>query len=156
MARLNDDDREKILADWHTGQFSVRELGARHNIGKTTIAKLVQGIDPKHKDKVDTLVAVKTALAQENGQEVDSVNRIVDEKTRHLQFLHNATLKNISNMAKKLGENATIKEHKYAQEAIHKAGQTLGVVEQFAKSGDVNVNTQTNVGIQTITRKIVD
>jgi hypothetical protein len=156
MARLTDDDRENILADWHTGQFSVRELAIRHKIGKTTVANLVQGIEPKHKDKVDALVSVKTALAQESGQEVDSVNRVVDEKTKHLQFLHNATLKNISVMAKKLNEDASVKDHLDAQNAIHKAGQTLGVIEQFAKSGDVNVNTQQNVAIQTITRRVIE
>ena len=156
MARLTDKDRELVLADWHTGQYSVRDLGNRHNIGKTTIAKIVQGIEPKHKDKVDTLVSVKTALAQESGQEVDSVNRAVDEKTRHLTFLHIATIKNISVMAKKLNEDATILEHKTAQDAIHKAGQTLGVIEQFAKSGDVNVNATAGAIAQSSSRTLDD
>lgn len=155
MARLTDEDKEKILADWHTGQFSVRELGARHNIGKTTIAKLVQGIEPKHKDKVDALVSVRTALAQESGQEVDSVYRAVEEKTRHLQFLHNATLKNISVMAKKLNESATIKDHKDAQDAIHKAGQTLGVVEQFA-SQNISVNATAGAVASAPTQIIIE
>lgn len=37
-----------------------------------------------------------------------------------------------------------------------KASLTLGINQRHAPKGDVNVSTQTNVGIQTITRKIVD
>lgn len=140
MARLTDEDRENILADWHTGQYSHSELGKRYNTSHVTIGKICKGIEPKHADKVTAQIAIKTALADESYKEVTAIERVVDEKTRHLQFLHNATLKNISVMAKKLNEDATIQDHKQAQEAIHKAGQTLGVIEQFAKSGDVNVN----------------
>ena len=139
MARLTDEDRENILADWHTGQYSHSELGKRYNTSHVTIGKICKGIEPKHADKVTAQIAINRALMDESYKEVTAIEKVVDEKTRHLQFLHNATLKNISVMTKKLNENATIQDHKQAQEAIHKAGQTLGVIDQFAKSGDVNV-----------------
>lgn len=47
-------------------------------------------------------------------------------------------------------------DYKNIQDTIDKASITNNTNDRHAKSGDVNVNTQTNVGIQTITRKIVD
>ena len=145
MAKLTDDLKSSILADWHTGHFSLRQMELKHNIGRTTISKIVKGITPKHKDKVDTLIAIKTELSKEVDKEVDSVDKVVAAKTKHLQFLHNATLKNISVMVKKLDEDATIQDHKTAQDAIDKAGQTLGVIERFAPKQDINLtNAQQN------------
>lgn len=45
---------------------------------------------------------------------------------------------------------------KNIQDTIDKASVTNNTNDRHAKSGDVNVNSQTNIGIQTITRKIVD
>jgi IS30 family transposase len=141
VARLTNEDRENILADWHTGQYSHSELGKRYNTSHVTIGKICKGIEPKHADKVTAQIAIKTALVDESYKEVTAIAKAVDEKTRHLQFLHNATLKNVSVMSKKINEDMSVAEHKMAQETIHKAGQSLGVIDQFAKSGDVNVST---------------
>lgn len=156
MARLTDEGRENILADWHTGQFSHSELARRYNTSHVTIGKICKGIEPKHADKVSAQIAIRTALAEESFKEVTAIERIVTEKTKHLQFLHNATLKNISTMAKKLNESASIDDHKKAQDAIHKAGQTLGVIDQFSSQ---NINVNTTAAVQTITkiqREIID
>lgn len=154
MARLTDEDRENILADWHTGQYSHSELGKRYNTSHVTIGKICKGIEPKHAEKVTAQIAINTALADESYKEVTAINRAVEEKTRHLQFLHNATLKNVSVMSKKINENTSIDDHKKAQETIHKAGQTLGVIDQFAKSGDINV--QANAIAQSKSKTLSD
>jgi len=52
--------------------------------------------------------------------------------------------------------NLTPSDYESIINAADKASLTLRVNQRHAKSGDVNVNAQTNVGIQTITRKIVD
>jgi hypothetical protein len=148
VARLTDEDRENILADWHTGQYSHSELGKRYNTSHVTIGKICKGIEPKHADKVTAQIAIKTALADESYKEVTAIERVVDEKTRHLQFLHNATLKNVSVMSKKINEGMTVAEHKMAQDTIHKAGQTLGVVEQFSTQ-NINVNATANAATVT-------
>mgnify|MGYP001767020989 CR=1 FL=1 len=155
MARLTDEDRENILADWHTGQYSHSELGKRYNTSHVTIGKICKGIEPKHADKVTAQIAIRTALADESYKEVTAVNKAVEEKTRHLQFLHNATLKNVSVMAKKIDEKTTIDDHKKAQDTIHKAGQTLGVVEQFS-SQSINVNATAGAVASAPTQIIIE
>lgn len=110
MPRLTEDQKEQILAEWHTGQFSVRDLARKYKTSHTTVGKIVKGLEPKHKEKVDALVAVKTALAEESCQEVDAVNRVVEEQTRHLMMFQNAALKNqkmadeLLNQASSFGE----------------------------------------------------
>ena len=61
-----------------------------HKTSKTTISNITQGLTPKHKDKVDTIVAVKTELYEESGQEVDAVNREIEERTKHLILFQNS------------------------------------------------------------------
>ena len=94
MARLTDDQRELILADFHTGQYTIRQLASMHKIGKTTISNITKGIKPKHKDKVDTIVAVKTELYEESGHEVDAVNREIEERTKHLVLFQTSAARN--------------------------------------------------------------
>lgn len=154
MARLTDEDRENILADWHTGQFTQSQLGRKYKTTHVTIGKITKDIEPKFKDLVTTQIAIDTQLAGESYKEVTAVREIVTEKTKHLQFLHNITIKNVSTMAEKIDKNMTIYDHKTVQDTVHKAGQTLGVIEQFAPKMEVtNMNAQQNKETKVITVK---
>ena len=53
MARLTQDTKDKILADFHTGYFSIRQLADKYETSHTTVNKLTKGIEPKHKTKVE-------------------------------------------------------------------------------------------------------
>jgi hypothetical protein len=116
------------------------------------VNKLVKNIGKEDEEIVNAGVAYRTALSQKDEHSVNAIEAAVNEKTKHLLFLHNATLKNISVMAKKLNESASVRDHLDAQNAIHRAGQTLGVIDQFARGGDVNVNTtaavQNNITVE--------
>jgi hypothetical protein len=153
---LSKNEIAALIADHKTGQFSQRELARRYNISPAYVNKVVKNIPKEDEELVNAGIAYRTALAQRDEQSVNAIENIVNEKTKHLQFLHNATLKNISVMVKKLNEEATVKDHLDAQNAIHKAGQTLGVIDQFAKSGDVNVNATAAVQNNNITVEFVD
>ena len=94
MARLTQDTRDKILADFHTGYFSIRQLADKYETSHTTVNKLTKGVEPKHKAKVDTIVSIQSDLAEESFQEVYSVNQVIEERTKHLIFFQNAAIKN--------------------------------------------------------------
>ncbi len=109
MARLTDDDRELILADYHTGHYTIRELAVKHDVGKTTIANLCKDIEPKNRTNVDTLIAVHVDMAEQSGQEVDSIKQVVDKKTEHLKLINdNATL--LANLVPKIVKTYTVKK----------------------------------------------
>ena len=143
MARLTDNDRKLILADYHTGHYSVRELAQKHSVGKTTVAKMVKDIEPKNKDKVDTLVSVHTELAEQSGQEVDSVSRLVDEKTKHLKLINDNSTKLANKLAMMADQIEDAQDLKSLVDANDKLSLTLKVNERHAprQVTAVQVNT---------------
>ena len=94
MARLNDDQREKILADFHAGK-SQRELAKRYEVSPATINSLCKGIEPKNIDKVNALTRIKTELAEQTEHEVNAVQKEVDERMRHILFFNSAAIRNV-------------------------------------------------------------
>lgn len=94
MAKITGEIREKILADFHTGAYTARQLGDKYGVSHVTIVKITKGLVPKNKEKVTALIAIKSELAEQNYQEVTSVNEVVDEATKHLIFFKNAALRN--------------------------------------------------------------
>lgn len=157
MARLTKAEKEHILADYHTGQFSIRALAIKHTIGKTTIANLVKDIKPKNKDNVDILVAVHTELSEQSGQEVDSVKQIVDKKTEHLKLINdNATL--LAGKIKTLAENPknTSYDVKTLVDANDKLAITLKVADRHAPKIDVTQMQQNNTSQATTVNIIED
>lgn len=94
MGKITDEIKEKILADFHTGAYTARQLGDKYKVSHVTIVKITKGLVPKNKEKVTALIAIKSELAEQNYQEVTSVNEVVDEATKHLIFFKNAALRN--------------------------------------------------------------
>ena len=94
MARLNDEQRDKILADFHAGK-SQRELAKRYEVSPATINSLCKGIEPKNLDKVNALTRIKTELAEQTEHEVNAVQKEVDERMKHILFFNSAAIRNV-------------------------------------------------------------
>ena len=94
MAKITDKIREKILADFHTGFFSIRQIAERAGVSHVAVHKIVKGLTPKFKEKINAEVAFKAELADENLQQINSVNEVISEATKHLIFFQNAALTN--------------------------------------------------------------
>ncbi len=152
MARLRDNDKKRLIADVSTGQYSVRELAKKYGVSNATIQKYKIEMDTESEQLVNAGIAYRQGLARiSEPEKVNAIVNAVDEKTKHLQFITNATLKNLSSMAKKISEKTTIIEHKIAQDALDKGAITLGVAERHAKSqiGIQNNNAQqTNLEVK--------
>ena len=141
MPTIPDDIRERILADWRTGEYSIRALAIRHDVSAAYVGKLVKGVPKDLGEIVNAGIKFRSALLQENRQVGDAVTKIVDEKTRHIAFFANATVKNVSLMMEKIGAKTSIDEHKTAQEAILKGKETvLGKSPETA----IQINNQVN------------
>ena len=59
MAKITDKIREKILADFHTGFFSIRQIADRAGVSHVAVHKIVKGLTPKFKEKINAEVAFK-------------------------------------------------------------------------------------------------
>ena len=100
MARLNDEQRAKIMAEFHAGK-SQNELAKRFEVSPATINKLCKGIEPKNIEKVNTLTRINTELAEQSEYEVNAIHSEVADRTRHVLFFNSAAIKNVQqSMAK--------------------------------------------------------
>jgi hypothetical protein len=145
MAKLTQHDKELILADFHTGQFTQRELALSYKVSVAVINKIVKGLKPKHTEKVNTQVSILSALSGESEQEVKAINKAVQEKTKHLQFFQNSALKNQAIANKKLNDSMPIHElESHSRITQRNKDSVLG------KQPDTVIN---NANIQSVVKK---
>ena len=97
MGKLTDKIKEQIIADYKAG-ISQNQLAKSYKLSPATINKLCKNIPQENIEIVNTLVntaiATNRALEGKSQIEVNSIERIVDEKTRHLLYFQNAALRN--------------------------------------------------------------
>ena len=95
--KLTDKTKEQIIADYKAG-ISQNQLAKNYKLSPATINKLCKNIPQENIEIVNTLVntaiATNRALEGKSQIEVNSIERIVDEKTRHLLYFQNAALRN--------------------------------------------------------------
>lgn len=139
-------DKEQLVIDWRTGEYSMPDLSKKYKVSVATVHKHVSGVVKDLGVLVKENVQAKQQLAALSEKEVKKVNELVDEKTKHIQFFNNATLKNISVMTKKINSDTSIQDHKAAQDAIRLGRETvLGKTPDTA----IQINNNTNTNLKT-------
>lgn len=82
MARMTQTEREQALADFHTGQFSARDLAERYGVNHTTIVRLVKGAKPKNKKAVEKIAK---NLAVELAAQTSQIKKITPIEARAVE-----------------------------------------------------------------------
>jgi len=118
--RNSKETKATAIAHWKSGR-SQRWIADTLDVSPASINSWVKGIAQDNAEIVNTQVAVKEKLSLLSEQELNAVTEHVDERTKHIQFFTNATLKNVSLMAKKLTVATTILEHRQAQATLKDA-----------------------------------
>lgn len=130
------------------GGASLSEIETKTRIGRSTVSKKAKLLGWEKGINQQIIVDESNALAKKstlNQQQLNFHDEQVDIRTKHLQFIHNASLKNASVMMKKINSNTPIIEHKMAQETINKAGEALGVIDKGGSQVNIsNTNAQQN------------
>ncbi len=93
MAKLTDDIRQKILAEWKVGKTQNR-LAKDFNVSPATVNKLCKGIAQTNIDLVNTQTLIDTDLASKSEYEVNAIRTEVDFRTRHLIYFQNSAMRN--------------------------------------------------------------
>lgn len=152
MARLTDEQKEDLLADYHTGIYSKNELAKRYNTSHTTVNKMTKGLEPKHKDKVSTLSTIKAELAEESFKEVSAVETAVDEQTKHLIIINNNATKLANKLNNMTDEIDTADDLKKLVDANDKLAITLKVADRHAPKTVVNTGEvqETNNNLEVV------
>ena len=148
-------DKDKIITDWRTGAYTERSLAAKHKVSQSTIHQIVAGIEKTLEPVIIKQIEAKQELAQLSNQEIITVNQIVDERTKHIQFFNSLTTRNLSMMADKLSAETSLLEHRIAQAAIKDGKETvLGKTPDTAIQ--INNATGGQEGVTEIRRTIID
>jgi len=144
-------DREALLADYHTGQYTQRELADKHKISAATVNSITRGLDKK----TEQLVNKKVDIIQEsNGlseQELNAVERAVSFKSKLLADIERFSNKAINKASELLDASDAGSDFKAIVEGVDKLTVMTKINDRHAKPANVQQNTQNN-NEKTITR----
>jgi len=137
MARksLSNELKEKIIADFLTGQFTQRDLADEYEVSLGVVNKLTKGKDKTNEQIVNALITAEQALDGQNEQNVRAVRSIVNSKIKALRYLHAASLKNV---------RAAMQAECIAQVDFKNRGQTIQYAEAVINPKNPNLNMQFN------------
>lgn len=145
MARLTEETKELIYADYHTGQYTNRELAKKYNTSHVTIGKMVKELEPKFKEIVTTQVAINRDLEDASYQEVTSINKEVTKLTKYTNLVNKVQEKALNKADTMLDQIDTPFDLKTIVDAVDKASITLKVSDRHAPKIDINnTNAQQN------------
>lgn len=156
MASRNPSSDDTILADWDTGEYSrehggsksQRDLAYKHKVSIGKISKLVKGREPSMYKVVNDLVSAKQILAEQNEQTVNSVNSIVDERTKHIQLFNSLAAMNAINASQLPCESH--QDHERLSNTILRSKEVV-----LGKAPDTAVQINNSAEFSEITRRIV-
>jgi len=140
VARLNDDQRELILADYHTGHYTQRELSKKYEVSTATINKLTKGKEPKHEQKVNAIVKATGDLyaeSEQNEHEVNAVHKVIEDKTRYLRLINDNASKLAGKLNTMIDQIDTPSDALILANANDRLAVTLKVAERHAPKIDV-------------------
>lgn len=155
MARLTGSDKERLAADFHTGQYTQRELARKYEVSTATVNKITKGLEPKHEQKVNAITSAYVELEGESEQEVNAVFTAVHNKTRHMKLIYDNATKlagKLSMMADQIDEAQDLR---HLVEANDKLSMTLKVNDRHAPKIDVN-QIQAQSSTQTVVEIVED
>ena len=161
MAKITNKIKEKILADFHTGKFSQRELAKKYNASKTTIANLTKGLSPKNDRLVEAQISLLSAQSSLTTTEMTAIMTAAKDEAYNRGLIFNATQKNLAKITQMLDKNTKYEkvgvgdgvqnfepvelnanDYKALQDAIDKASLTLGVNQRTSSTTINNANVQ--------------
>ena len=161
MAKITSEIKEKILADFHTGKFSQRELAKKYAASKTTIANLTKGLTPKNDRLVEAQISLLSAQSSLTTTEMTAIMTAAKDEAYNRGLIFNATQKNLAKITEMLDKNTKYEkvgvgdgvqnfepvelnanDYKALQDAIDKASLTLGINQRAASTTINNANVQ--------------
>ena len=161
VAKITNEIKEKILADFHTGKFSQRELAKKYAVSNGTVANLLKGLTPENERLVEAQITLLSAQSQKTEIEMSSILSAAKDEAYNRGLIFNATQKNLAKITEMLDKNTKYEkvgvgdgvqnfepvelnanDYKALQDAIDKASLTLGVNQRAASTTINNANVQ--------------
>lgn len=158
MARIvTENEKLLIIADYKTGQYSQRQLAKKHDVSLGTVSGLTKNLDTSNEHLVNAQIAILSAKDNLPNEQMNAVMNAALVKAKREGLIFGNAEKLASKINIMTDQIETPAEAKLLSEANMTLGKSLGVIEQFAKSSDVNVNTTAIASApKQIIRKVID
>ena len=132
---LTDNEKDLLIADHKTGNYSQRKLSIKYKVSLGYVNKLIKEIDKIDEEVVNAGVAYKTELAKRDEHSVNAIEHVVNERTKHLIFFTNSALKNQTLANKKLHDGTSINDLEAHSRITSRNKDTV-----LGKEPDININ----------------
>jgi hypothetical protein len=157
MARLTQDKKDSILADFHTNKYSQRELSKKYKVALGTINNLTKEVNPLNEHLVNAQVTVLKGKSEISNEQMNAVMNTASDEARRLGLVYNASELLLKRSAALLENNLTVEKINVGDgmqsfdqrelntsdlnnlsNAIDKASITLGINSRFSTAIQVN------------------
>jgi len=144
--------RNKIIAEFKTGAYSLNALAKKHKVAVNSVKKFCDGIEKENAELVELCLQTESAKCTKNEQDLRAVEEVVKNRLQ-VYDISNSILKGVEKLVrggkaqKLLADGAIVecdlqaKDYKELQEAVDKASVTLGI---NARHANQQVNIQNN------------
>lgn len=150
---------ERARALFESGQYSLSQIQEKTGIDKSQISrksKIQQWQQGRNADYIEARVVLAEKKSTENTTTLQVLDDIADEQIRHKRLINGNAEKLAGKIATMADQTDRPKDIKELAEANMILGKSLGVIEQFAKSGDVNVNATAGAVATAATKTLSD
>jgi cell division protein FtsB len=145
-------DKDALLADYHTGDYSQRQLAKRHNISNGTVANITKGLDKKNERLIQKKVEVAQEVKLLNEQELSAVEHSVRFKLDMLKDIETFSYSAMSKANELVNASDSGNDFKAVVEGVDKLSVMTKINDRHAKPAHMQQNTQNNVTELVITR----
>ena len=154
MAKLSQETKDRIIAQFKVGK-SQNWLAREYELSPATINKLCKGVEQKYKEKVNTVVSIKSELSEESEYESEYFDKEVNEALKNKNLIYGVTHKALKKANELLNKTDNMYDVNTAVQLADRASLTLGVNPRHANQ-QINVQTNTEVNNNTLEIKFID
>lgn len=138
-----------ILIDWRIGRMSQRDIADKHKVSLGVINKICKGVEQDAAAIVNAGIQYNQSLAGQNEQMVNTIESIVHDTVKRLEWLNNAALQNVKEAMEMPCINQ--QEFRHRGETILKSKEVL-----VGKTPENQLNIQNNISGQSASISGVD
>nr|DAJ66308.1 MAG TPA: Helix-turn-helix of DDE superfamily endonuclease [Caudoviricetes sp.] len=161
VAKITEQTKKLIIADYLTGKFSQRELAKKHNISLGAANKITKDLTPENERYVEAEVTMISARQTLPDEQMNAIMNAAKDEAYNRGLIFNATQKNLAKITEMLNKNTKFEkvgvgdgvqnfepvelnanDYKALQDAIDKASLTLGVNQRTSSTTINNANVQ--------------
>lgn len=142
MARITDNDKNLIIADYHTGKYSQRDLAKKYDVSIGTINKITKEINPENEHLVNAQMSLLSAKAYLTNEQMNAIMNTAKEELFNKGLVTNASQLAVIRSTQQLARNSkkAMTKVKQYNEGGQVCGESIELYEIELDSTDIKNN----------------